>query len=196
MTTLALDTARLDLPRAQAWTPGLLFALTVPWAAAISSISGPRIGGLHYTGFIWLAYLIWGGWILATSARPAAFPIGRWAPLILLAALSILWSGLLDSRPLQDLAQLSAGLVVAYAASIVVRSQEQLRALGRSFLASLWLIGLSFLFFYYGPGQAWHDPGRDLGFCVRPTAMTLVLIAIAIFLLRYASAAKAKGWIN
>jgi O-antigen ligase len=154
-----------------------LYVLSVPVAAAVASVSGPKLAGLHYTGFLWTGYLAVGTLLVLRDLPSVRFPIRRWLPLLALAGFSLSWAGVRDWWNVQALLQMAAALVVGMVASMAVRKDEQLVALERSFMGCLGLIAASFVFFYYGPGQAWHDPASDTGFCVRPTAMTLTLTA-------------------
>ncbi len=158
-----------------------IYILTVPYVAAVSSLSGLRVGGLHYTGFLWAAVLLAGILLILQHRGPIPFPWRIWAPWFAYVWLAAAWSGTHGRHSLQDPLQMMTPLVVGIVASFTVREERQLERLFRGFVFCLFFIAAAFAFFYFGPGAVLQKEGT--GYCARPAAMTVALVG-AMFLAR------------
>jgi hypothetical protein len=151
-----------------------IYVLSVPYVAALSSISGLRVGDLEYTGFIWSFVLIVGFLMILQHRKPIPFPCKLWGPWLSYVCLSLTWGGIHWRFNLQDPAQMISPLVVGIVASYAVRTESQLERLMRGFVHCLLFVALVFIFFWYGPGAPYQEDGH--GYCVRPAAMTVAFI--------------------
>lgn len=154
-----------------------LYVLSVPIAAGISSVSGPRFGGLHYTGFIWMAYLCCGTLLVLRHPDAIRFPVRLWLPFVGLALMSLIWGGLDSFRQIQAILQWTTTVVVGMVASMTVRREDDLERLMRAYGWALLLVTGMFLFFHFGPGTRWQDSDAGRGFSHRTAAITLALLA-------------------
>ncbi len=168
------------------WSFERLYVVSIPLAAGIASVSGLNIGGLHYTGFLWMAYLCLGSLLVIRNPEAVRFPIRWWAPFLALAIASTFWGGFADSRQSQAILQWTATMVVGMVASMTVRNENDLRIIFRGFSCALALIVATFLYFHYGPGSGWHNVEMHRGFSDRTAAITLALIA-AVAIARFRS---------
>jgi hypothetical protein len=151
-----------------------MYVLSVPYVAALSSISGLRVGDLEYTGFIWSFVLVVGFLMILQHRKPIAFPWKLWCPWLSYVLLSLTWGGIHWRFNLQDPAQMISPLVVGIVASYAIRTEGQLERLMRGFVHCLLFVTVVFIFFWYGPGAPYQEDGQ--GYCVRPAAMTVALI--------------------
>ncbi len=154
-----------------------LYVLSIPLAAGIASIRGLTIGGLQYTGFIWLAYLVFGTLLVLRNPDAVRFPVRWWVPFLGLVVVSTAWGGLGDFRQSQAILQWAATMVTGMVASMTIRNEQDLQDVSCGFFYAVAMIVAAFLFFYFGPGAGWHDVELERGFSDRPAAMTLTLIA-------------------
>jgi hypothetical protein len=151
-----------------------LYILTVPYVAALSSISGPAAWGLHYTGFVWLSVFIVGLLLILRHRQRTVFPWKLWCPWLGYVLLSLTWGGIHGRVNLQDPAMMISPLVVGIVASYAIRTEGQLESLMRRFVHCLVFIVFVFIFFWYGPGAPYQ--ADEQGYCVRPAAMTVAFI--------------------
>ena len=68
-----------------------LYVLSVPYVAALSSISGAGAWGLQYTGFIWSFVLAVGVLMILQHQKAIAFPWKLWCPWFGYVLLSLTW---------------------------------------------------------------------------------------------------------
>lgn len=151
-----------------------LYVLSVPYVAALSSISGARAWGLNYTGFVWSFVLALGVLLILQERRRIAFPWKLWYPWFGYVFLSLTWGGIHWRYNLQDPAQMLTPLIVGMVASCAIRTEIELERLMRGFMHCLFFVAAVFVFFWYGPGAPYQEFGR--GYCVRPAAETVAFI--------------------
>lgn len=151
-----------------------LYILSVPYIAALSSISVPSNLGLQYTGFVWLFVLVVGVLLILQCRRPIAFPWKFWCPWYGYVLLSITWGGINWRHSLQDPAQMLTPLIVGMVASYAIQTKMEMERLMRGFIHCLFFVAAIFVFFWYGPGAPYQEFGR--GYSTRPTAMTVAFI--------------------
>ena len=170
-----------------------LYVLSVPYVAALSSISGGSAWGFQYTGFIWSFMLVVGVLLILQRRKAIAFPWKVWCPWFGYVLLSLIWGGIHGLHSLQDPAQMIAPLVVGMVASYAVQTESQLERLMRGFIHCLLFVAAVFVFFWYGPGSPYQAPGS--GYSARPAAMTVAFIA-CLFVSRAQKNAvrSALGW--
>ena len=150
------------------------YVLSVPYVAALSSISGAGAWGLQYTGFIWSFVLAVGVLMILQHRGAIAFPWKLWCPWFGYVLLSLTWGGIHWRWNLQDPAQMLSPLVVGMVASYAIRTEIQLEKLMRGFIHCLFFVAAVFISFWYGPGVPYQDFGR--GYSVRTAAMTVAFI--------------------
>jgi len=172
---------------------GYLYVLSVPYVAALSSISVPGVGGFQYTGFIWAFMLAVGLLLIALNRQPISFPWKLWCPWFGYVFLSLTWGGIRWRYSLQDPAQMIAPLVVGMVASFAIRTEFQLESLMRGFKRCLLFVALVFAAFWYGPGAPYQEFGR--GYSVRPAAVTLAFIGcLFVGRMHRSAVGSALGW--
>lgn len=160
-----------------AWSLERLFVASVPLAAGIATVSGPTIGGMQYTGFLWIGHLGLGTLLLVRNPDVARFPL-RWiTPFLVLVLASTLWGGIADVRQSQTVLQWAATITVGMIASMSVRNAVDLRRMFTCFRVGMAIALAAFVFFYYGPGVKWQDSAAGRGFSDRTAAITLALFA-------------------
>ncbi len=167
-----------------AWSLERLFVASVPVAAGIATVSGPTIGGMQYTGFLWLGHLGLGILLLMRNPDSVRFPLRWLAPFLVLVIVSTLWGGIADSRQSQTVLQWAATIAVGMVASMTVRNTDDLRRMFTCFGVAIVIALAAFVFFYCGPGAKWQDSATARGFSDRTATITLALcaaIAIARF---------------
>jgi hypothetical protein len=151
-----------------------VYVLSVPYVAALSSISGASAWDLQYTGFVWSSVLVVGLLMILQHREVIAFPWKLWCPWLGYVLLSLTWGGIHWRFNLQDPAQMISPLIVGIVASYAIRTERQLERVMRSFVHCLLFVALVFIFFWYGPGAPYQEDGQ--GYCVRPSAMTVAFI--------------------
>ena len=166
------------------WSLEWFFVASVPVAAGIATVSGPTIGGMQYTGFLWLGCLGLGTLLLMRNPDSVRFPVRWLAPFLVLVIVSTLWGGIADSRQSQTVLQWAATIAVGMVASMTVRNTDDLRRMFTCFGVAIVIALAAFVFFYCGPGAKWQDSATARGFSDRTATITLALcaaIAIARF---------------
>lgn len=158
---------------------GFILVISVPYMAAISSISGIRFGGLEYKGFLWLFTLVFGLLLIAyhlalNRETTIPFPIRIWLPWVTYIWLSLLWGGIEVRYNIQNPCQIMTPFVVGILASLYIRDEYQLSKLMKAFTFCLVFVAIVFVIFWYGPGASIQKHG--MGFGPRVTGLTLVLI--------------------
>ena len=121
---------------------GLLFVLLTPVMAGVSISGGAEIGGLSYTGWMWLGCLFAGSALImmeTTFHRESRipFPFTMWALFFACAWLSLLWCHPLGRRNIQDALQITMPLVVGITGAMFIRDE---RSLQRLHLAFMWTL--------------------------------------------------------
>lgn len=154
--------------------PSYRYVLSVPYVAALSSISGASVWGLHFTGFIWSSVLVVGVLMIVQHRKQIPFPWKLWCPWFGYVLLSLTWGGIHWRWNLQDPAQMLCPLVVGMVASYAIRTEIQLERLMRGFMHCLMFVAAAFAFFWYGPGIPYQAAGS--GYSVRTGAMTAAFI--------------------
>lgn len=174
-------------------TVGYLYVLSVPYVAAIGSINGLWIGGLHYHGFMWSGFLALGALLILYHKERLVFPFKVWLPWFAYVFLSIAWGGIHGRHNVQDPLQMITPLVVGIVASFSIRNKHQVTQLIWGFAACLMFIGAVFVFFQYGPGAPYQK--GDFGYNYRPAAMTVCLLG-CLFVARMLSSPfrSLLGW--
>ena len=172
-----------------------LYVLSVPYVAAISSITLPDVGGFHYTGYLWSLLLAIGVLLILHRRRTVAFPWQLWFPWFGYVVLSLAWGGIHWLPNVQDPAQMITPLIVGIVASFAVRTEAQLEKMMRAFVYCLALVAFVFVFFWYGPGAPYQADGS--GYCVRPAAMTMAFIGcLFVARSRKTTLASLLGWLT
>lgn len=121
---------------------GLLFVLSVPVAASLAHANEVHVGGMSYTGFLWLLSLGAAMFVIlsentAVSGARVPMPYLLWGLWIGWLALSSLWRDTHDLRGLQDVLQIGMPVLIAVVSSMFVRSERDLELLLRVFCWTL-----------------------------------------------------------
>lgn len=169
-----------------------LYVVTVPYVAAISSISYPSDWDLQYTGFIWSCVLAVGVLLILKYPKAIAFPWKLWCPWFGYVLLSLTWGGIHWRHNLQDPAQMISPVIVGMVASFAIRTEAQLERLMRGFIHCLLFVAAAFVFFWYGPGAPYQEFGR--GYSARPAAVTVAFIACLFVGRMHKCRLSALGW--
>jgi O-antigen ligase len=124
---------------------GLLYVLSVPIGAGLSGVEGWMIAGFHYTGWLWIAYLLAGVLVVGIEKAvhkqsPTPFPYWRWGLWFGFLWLSLGWCTGGLARGVQDALQISLPLLVGIASSLFVRTPRQFHALVTSVAIAVLLI--------------------------------------------------------
>lgn len=130
---------------------GVLYVAATPALAGVSMFDF-RVGGLNYTGFVWVAQLLAGlcllSMILLTSRRQ--MDLTPWYPWFVWLGylwLSLVWTKGLDGKNIQDALQYTMPIVVGIIAATSIRTQGELRLVFGSFVFAL--AGVSFYTFLF-----------------------------------------------
>jgi O-antigen ligase len=145
MSTVARPlSASLEQVRASApnLSLGFLYVLAVPLGAGLATIIGINIAGVAYTGLMWSFFLVAGAVLIlaerdADSDNHIYFPLKFWCIWFGFLWLSLSWCKNMELRNIQDAVQISMPLLVGAAASLCVRTEEQLERLLRIFVPTL-----------------------------------------------------------
>jgi O-antigen ligase len=126
---------------------GFLYLLGIPLAAGLATAERFDILGFNYTGLMWMFFLVVGALlVLSEKTRPGEtpiyFPLKPWLAWCAFLTLSLCWCEPLESRNLQDALQLGMPVLVGVAASLFVRTEEQLDRLLRVFGPAVFLLAL------------------------------------------------------
>jgi hypothetical protein len=140
---------------ASGWSLGYLYILAVPLGAGLATVVGVNIAGVAYTGLMWSFFLVVGAVLILAERDPASdnriyFPLAMWIPWVGFLWLSLSWCKDLELRNLQDALQITMPLLVGAAASLFVRSEEQLNRLLRIFGPTLLLLTFWVIVEHYG----------------------------------------------
>jgi O-antigen ligase len=169
------------MPRPSA---GFLYVLSVPVAAGLAVAEKIDVLGVNYSGLLWLFLFLAGGLlVLVEMTEPGGsrshLPVHVWLVWLGWVWLSLLWCEPLTARNVQDALQLSTPLATAVAASMFVRSEEQLEQLLGAFVPCVVLLALAAL---AGRLGVWDRLG------LRQTARSLALTAAlagCVFMARF-----------
>ncbi len=155
---------------------GLLYCIATPLLAGISTIEGITLGGINYTGPLWLGALALGLCLLLFEKaihreRATGFPLVPW-----LAWSGFIWSSLawcdgLGMRNVQDALQLTMPLLVGLLAATFVRNETQLHLLISAFWPTLFML--------LGVALAWKAgilEALGLDCALRSTSLMTVLV--------------------
>ncbi len=157
---------------------GYLFTLSIPLATALPLFLDGEVAGFNLSGWVWVLFLLAGGLVILLELGFAeqfhvAFPWKVWMPWLAILSLSLLWCGGITSRHVQDLCQLTMPLLMGAAASMFVRTEDQLRTFQKMFFVALAMIVLHVLM------EKVSGDGEIGG--ARVLAMTVGLIACVYF---------------
>ena len=111
-------------------TAGEAYLLLVPVLAAIAALGGTslQIGGLSYTGFLWVAALLAGFVLLAIEKalrpqNPVCFPFAPWMIWMLWMVMSFSWLDTMSYQHIQDAAQVLMPILVGVLASLFITTR-------------------------------------------------------------------------
>jgi len=130
---------------------GVLYVAATPALAGVSMFDF-RVGGLNYTGFVWLAQLLAGlyllSMILLTSRRQMDLtPWYPWFAWIGYLWLSLFWTKELDGKNVQDALQYTMPIVVGIIGATSIRTVGELKLVFASFVFAL--VGVSLYTFLF-----------------------------------------------
>jgi O-antigen ligase len=133
---------------------GLINLCCIPIAAAAQTSQG-MIGGLAFSGWLWVLFLATTTFSLlneAAARHDLKFPLSCacWLPFMGLLWLSLFWCDGLGRRNIQDAVQISMPILIATAASFFVRDEAQLGLLLKMFAPTLLLLCINLGLSYYG----------------------------------------------
>jgi hypothetical protein len=172
---------------------GFLYVLLVPACAAVGSVQGVEIGGLRYTGWLWLTMFCCGLLLVLVRKglvrdRAAPFPVLLWLPWLAYVWLSLLWVDGLGLRHIQDALQMTTPVVTGVAASIFLRTEDRLKTLRQAFVVCFSLLILVRVLFEAGALG-------DLQLTTRASALTMVLVG-CVFVAGFATRpiVALSGW--
>ena len=151
-----------------------IFVMSVPYIAAMSSLSGLNIMGLQYTGFVWAGVLYLGFLLILQHRGSIPFQWKIWLPWFGYVFLSIAWGGFHVRYNLQFPLQMITPLIVGIVSSFSILKETQFIQLNRGFLYAFLFIATVFVYFFYGPGAQYQRFG--FGYSVRPSAMLCCII--------------------
>jgi hypothetical protein len=112
----------------------LVYLASVPLVAAVACFEGAGLGGLNYTGYLWMLYLAVGVLLVLAEgaihpAATASFPWQPWALWLGYVWLSLIWVDHLEASNVREAVQISMPLLLGIAGSMFVRTTSQLRTL-------------------------------------------------------------------
>jgi hypothetical protein len=124
---------------------GVLYVAATPALAGISMFEF-RIGGLNYTGFVWVAQLLAGlyllSMILLTGRRQLDLtPWYPWFAWLGYLWLSLVWTKEMDGKNVQDALQYTMPIAVGIIAATSIRTAGELKLVFASFVFAL--VGVS-----------------------------------------------------
>jgi hypothetical protein len=130
---------------------GVWYVVATPVLAGVSMFDF-RVGGLNYTGFVWVAQLLVGLYLLAMIALTSRgqMYLGSWWPWFAWIGyiwLSLVWCHELDGKNVQDALQYTMPVVVGVIASTVIRTRRELSWVFASFVCAL--VGVACYTFLY-----------------------------------------------
>ncbi len=120
---------------------GVCYVVATPVLAGISMFDF-RIGGLNYTGFVWVAQLLAGLMLLALILLTGRnqLNLAIWAPWFAWLGylwLSLVWTHELDGKNVQDALQYTMPVVVGIIAATVIRTSFELKCVLGGFVLAL-----------------------------------------------------------
>jgi O-antigen ligase len=122
------------------------YIVAVPILAGLATLNF-RIAGFNYTGFLWVILLPVGVYLLALNRMSGTDPGGilpcwPWVLWCGFIGVSLLWSGHIERRPIQEVLQCCMPLVVALLAASAVRTHAELQRILAGFAVALGLLML------------------------------------------------------
>jgi hypothetical protein len=138
--TLAFPAGAMRQSRSVVPRLGAMYVYSVPLLAGIATMRGDgfSIGGLNYTGFLWLSALLVGtALVLLEKSRAISkrsyFPVLLWLPWLCFLWASFAWSASRGGDQIRDALMQTMPILVGIAASLFVRTRSQLQQLVRMY---------------------------------------------------------------
>lgn len=123
-------------------TLGLLYVWATPLVASMATFPEWTIGGMLYTGWMWVLLFLLGIALLGVELvfrreSRVCFRWGPWAVWLGYLWVSLAWCNPIERRNLQDALQTSMPVLLAVLGSVFVRNEAQLRGLLKAFAITL-----------------------------------------------------------